>query len=270
MEQSARRAAGFALRVYNTGSAVVRGAALSDMKSHSAKVKVDVPAFLLKHPKHGHILFDTGLDPAADKNAAKYCLAHFLSPFAARPGEDVLSRLAAEKMAASEIKWVVISHMHPDHAGLIHAFPEATVLVDEREHRAQNAPREIAHKLRLVDLSSAPAFGAFDHAQDLFEDGSVFLVDLAGHTPGTMGLWANLGDGPVLLAGDASWVLDNHQDLAMPAKSQLHDAAQYRRRLHAMRAMQEEVPQLVIFPGHDLTPLRLQPRADITLAPTAR
>jgi hypothetical protein len=34
-----------------------------------------------------------------------------------------------------------------------------------------------------------------------------------------------------------------------------------------MNRMSKELPQLVIFPGHDLMPLKLQPRPDISPAP---
>ena len=103
-----------------------------------------------------------------------------------------------------------------------------------------------------------------------FNDGTIFLVDLAGHTAGNMGAWLSLDEGPVLLAGDASWILDNHQDLALPLKFHIYDLAQYWRRLYQMRVMQEALPRLVIFPGHDLAPLKLQPRGDVTLAPFPR
>jgi glyoxylase-like metal-dependent hydrolase (beta-lactamase superfamily II) len=192
-----------------------------------------------------------------------------------------VSQLAAAGVSAEQINWVVISHLHPDHAGMIDSFPKATVIVDQREWDAQKAkhakkknsaefdPADYEGKLnlQLVDLSSAPAYGAFDHGLDLFKDGTMFLIDLSGHTPGSIGLWVSLDDSPVLLAGDASWILDNHQDLALPIKTSIGNVDSYWRRLYQMRAMQEELPRLVIFPGHDLLPLRLQPRPAVEGVP---
>lgn len=274
------------MRVYNTGSVTTRGGAVSSMKSWTSKATLDMPVFLIKHPVKGYVLYDTGLHPdmAVDPKKVMGRFNHFIVPFKARKGEDAVSQLKADGIEASEVRWVVISHLHLDHAGMIDAFPEATVVVDRREWLAQKerqAKKRISYepdpaalepklKLRLVDLSSAPAYGSFDHAEDLFGDGSLHLVDLSGHTSGNMGLWASLDEGPVLLAGDASWILDNHQDLALPIKGHIFNLDQYWRRLYQMKYVQDALPRLVIFPGHDLQPLKLQPRSDVTLAPFPR
>ena len=84
---------------------------------------------------------------------------------------------------------------------------------------------------------------------------------------GNLGLWANLDSGPVLLAGDASWVMDNFQDRALPLPQTMMDSKQYWRTLNMIHQMQQAVPQLVVFPGHDLLPLKLQPKPDIVLEP---
>lgn len=283
LEQTTRRRVdGLKIQVFNTGSAVVRGGAVSSMKSWMSKTRIDVPIFLIKHPIQGYILFDTGLPPQIADDPGKYMghFSHFLVPFEQKKGQDAVAQLAAAGVAREDVKWVVVSHLHFDHAGMIDAFPNATVLVDKREWEAQKAKKgqgfidpnavEGKIKLRLIDLSSAPAYGPFDHSLDLFKDGTIFLLDLSGHTPGNMGLWASLDEGPVLLAGDASWVLDNHQDLALPIKGHIFNLDQYWRRLYQMKYAQEAVPQLVIFPGHDLQPLTLQPRNDVTRAPFPR
>ncbi|MEK7858892.1 MAG: MBL fold metallo-hydrolase [Elusimicrobiota bacterium] len=277
-----RKVDGLKIQIFDGGSVTVPGAAVSSLKSWLSRVKLDVPVFLIRHPKRGLVLFDTGMHPDMETMPARKMgrLNYFLVPFQIKPGQNIVSQLKALGVEAEEIKWVVVSHMHMDHAGMIDAFPKATVLVDRREWEAQkakalakpNAPDiidtgalEPKLRLRLVDLSSAPAYGAFDHGEDLFGDGTVFLIDLAGHTAGNMGAWVNLDDAPVLLAGDASWILDNHQDLALPLKGHIYDVNQYWRRLFMMREAQKAVPSLIIFPGHDLGPLKLQPNKDVEL-----
>lgn len=260
LQQTTRRKVdGLKIRVYNTGSVLARGSTVSSMKSWLAKVKLDVPLFVVRHPKHGLIVFDTGLRPTPDQWI----------------GGEAAKRLAADGFTAEQIRWVVASSIHGPPLG---GFPNATTIVDAREWKAAKdeeskrsgsglAVLETSLKPRLIDLSTGPTYGSFDHALDFFGDGTVFLIDLSGHSPGTLGLWVSLDEGPVLLAGDASWVLDNHQDLALPAQSGIFDINRYWRRLYQMKYMQEALPRLVIFPGHDLAPLKLQPRGDVTLAP---
>ncbi|MDT0222905.1 MBL fold metallo-hydrolase [Gordonia sp. AC31] len=50
-----------------------------------------------------------------------------------------------------------------------------------------------------------PPVSTFAASHDLFGDGSVVVVDLGGHPPGSVGVLARTSSGPVLLAGDAAW-----------------------------------------------------------------
>ncbi len=281
-----RKIDGLTIRVYNTGTVSAPGRAVSELKSVTSKTILDVPVFLIKHPAKGYLLFDTGLPPEVETEPEKRLgrVAYFFVPFKMGAGQNALAQLKADKIPLDKVRWVALSHLHIDHAGMPEAFPQAQILIDRREWDGAVEEKGSFSKatdfdtavwkdrpnLKLVDLSSAAPYGAFDRAEDLFGDGTVYLVDLAGHTPGNMGLWVNLDSGPVLLTGDASWILDNHQDLALPLKAHIADIKEYWRRLFMIKALQEAVPRLVVFPGHDLAPLRLQPRPDVTLAPYPR
>lgn len=274
-----RKASGVTMTVFNTGSVRARGASVSSMKSWSAKVRLDVPVFLIRHPTQGTVLFDTGLSTSSAKRLNSL-LTGLAATFDSASGQDAASQLKAFGVDPSTVSWVILSHLHLDHAGSVDLFPNATVVVSKKEWEAQKARMSLkrsarefdpaAHegrlKLKLVGFDGAKPLGTFDRAVDLFEDGALFLIDLPGHTPGSIGAWVNLDGGPVLLAGDASWIVDNHMDLALPAARAIGDLDAYGRSLHAMRAMQEAVPRLVIFPGHDLTPRVLSGRPDLPLA----
>lgn len=54
------------------------------------------------------------------------------------------------------------------------------------------------------DLAGPPVL-TFTRSHDLFSDSSVILVDLAGHTPGSVGVLAHTRRGWILIAGDAAW-----------------------------------------------------------------
>lgn len=277
-----RRVDGLSLKIYNTGSVIAPGAEVSSIKSSAARTRLDIPVFLVKHPVKGYLLFDTGLHPDLEEMPAGKMSrfeALFL-PFKMARGQNIVSQLKADGIDPAEIKTVILSSLRMDHAGLVDGFPGALVYVDGRQWGAQKkavlekpAPyqfdplaMEPRLRLRQMDLSSAPVYASFDHAEDLFKDGTVFLVDLAGQAAGNIGLWINLDSGPVLLAGDAGWVLDNHQDLAPPSRQYVLDWTLYWRRLYQMQEAQRAVERLVIFPGHDLMPLRLQPRPDVSLS----
>lgn len=266
---------GLTLKIFNTGRIRARGLVVSSIKSWDAKVRLDVPVFLIGHPAQGWILFDAGIsaETARGLNEAR---RGFPFRYESSPGQDAASQLARAGVPAGSVRWLIFSHLHEDHAGLARSFPNATRVVSRREWEAsgvrraqetQTVSREGEAPPRVVDLSTAPAWGAFEHAADLFSDGSIFLVELAGHTRGSMGAWINLDGGPALLAGDAALVIDNYFDRALPVEKMVEDLPEFWRSIHRMRAMQEAIPRLVIFPGHDLSPRTLAPRDDMPLAP---
>lgn len=277
-----RQVAGLTMKVFNTGTVRTRGEVVSSIKSWHAKVRLPVPAFLISHPKEGLVLFDTGLSPDEARRPKRGDFAELIAPgglrYSARKGQDVVSRLRASGVDPAAVRWVVLSHLHPDHAGMIDAFSSATVVVSRAEWDWQTRAEipaesrimdwralEKSVPLWLVDLSSAPAFGAFDHAMDLFKDGSLFLIPTVGHTPGGLALWANLDEGAALLAGDACLVVDTCLDMALPSYAMMRDLPAYWRVMHQVRAMAESVPRLLVLPGHDLAPLSIARRRDVIL-----
>lgn len=274
-----RQVSGISMEVFNTGRVRTRGEVVSSMKSWHSEVVLDAPAFLIRHPKEGLILFDTGLSSQTPHKAN--LLMSIVDPAAlqyeAASGQDILSQLRDNGLNQNEIRWIMLSHLHEDHCGMVAAMPQAGVMVSreewdtskERWAQKGGAPpawaQSLEGRLKLVDFDSKPAFGPMVHAEDAFGDGSVYLTDLPGHTPGNMGALLVLDGGPVLLAGDAAAVVDNYLDLALPLRPQIEDLSQYWRSLHIIRALIDSIPRLVVVPGHDLVTVRIAQRSDMPI-----
>lgn len=274
-----RRADSVRMEAVNTGTVRTHGETVSSMKSFHTRLKLDAPAFVIRHSSAGVILFGTGLSPDPSRRPDSVFDRIQQRPFSyqQKRGQDLVSQLAAVNIAPSDVRWVVLSSLEPDQAGLIDAFPQATVVVSRREwewRRERSRPGETGGpfdlaalegrlNLRLVELSNQPSFGPFENGMDFLGDGSIVLVWLPGRTPGAMGLWANLDGGPVLLTGSACYVLDNYLDLALPVKGRFSDLEEYWRTLHMIQAAMKGVPRLVVVPGNQLAPLRLSGRTDI-------
>ncbi|HAH05947.1 MAG TPA: hypothetical protein DCM05_05355 [Elusimicrobia bacterium] len=271
-----RKYAGVAMMGFNTGRMLVRGEVVSAMKSWHAKLRLDVPAFLVSHPKEGNILVDTGLSRQTVGGGS--FLLSVVDPavpqYRSRKGQDIVSQLSAAGVSTDSVKWIVLSSLAPERAGMAAFFENATIVVARAEwewRKARVAKDEaaslaltvLAPRVKLVDIDARPACGPIVHCLDLFDDGTLYLADLAGRTPGTMGVLAILDGGPVMLAGGAAFVVDNYLDLALPLKSQVEDLTLYWRSLHVLRALREAVPQTVVLPGNDLRPLRLAGRNDV-------
>jgi glyoxylase-like metal-dependent hydrolase (beta-lactamase superfamily II) len=120
------------------------------------------------------------------------------------------------------------------------------------------------------DLDGPPVL-TFTRSHDLFGDGSVVLVDLAGHTPGSVGVLLHTSAGPVLLAGDAAWhtyqVDDIRQKSSYPGGLADEDRAESFRTLHRLHAIRDRV---MVVPTHDPDAAKRVREAQIGVNPSFR
>lgn len=269
-----RRVDGLTLEVMTVGFGEAAGHLLSELKSPQAKLKPPVLAFLIRHPKEGPLLFGAGLPEELGGGRVK---GSALSPFKVEKGQDIASVLRRRGLSTDEIRWIFLPDLAPEYAGGAGRFSTATIVAtQEAWNRPRRRPLESGlsdprafvpeERLKLKDLSLEAPFGPFAHGWDVFSDGTIFLVDLEGGAAGGAGLWVNLDSGPVLLAGPAAFVWDNVFDDALPDRRFVVDVSSFAWNARAMRLAQESIPRLVIFPAHDLAPLKLSPRPDVILA----
>lgn len=134
-----------------------------------------------------------------------------------RPPADVTTVVEAMErggLAPEEIDFALPTHLHWDHVCGLLDLPGLPVVVHTREHdwilSGKHPPVggvRSALSGRRVDryVLEGPPVLTFERSHDVFGDGSVVLVHLAGHTPGSVGILLRTEDGPVLLAGDAVW-----------------------------------------------------------------
>lgn len=169
----------------------------------AATIELPVFAALLRHAQ-GNVLFDTGCHPAVpdDPETRWGGLSKFMTPIM-RPGDNVLTGLAALGLDASDIDVVINSHLHTDHCGCNAFFKNATFLAHALEIEAANAKGSESAGYVAADLAGQPAFDALQGERDLFGDGRIVLIHLPGHSPGSIGALVQLDrSGRFLLAAD--------------------------------------------------------------------
>ncbi|MFF3568445.1 MBL fold metallo-hydrolase [Nocardia jiangxiensis] len=173
-------------------------------------------AFLVEHPRARFVI-----DPAMCAGVHKRVLPGLPFPMGlfVAPGRTVLGledALAGQDLSGSDIDFTIATHLHWDHVSGLLELPDSVELrVPAVEYEwamtGDTAPYGVVRAplrdraVQPLHLEGPPVL-TFPASHDLFGDGSVVLLDLAGHTPGSIGVLLAVNDGThVLLAGDAVW-----------------------------------------------------------------
>lgn len=179
-------------------------------------------AWVIEHPE-GVFVVDTG---ETHKTSVKgylpkwhpyYALA---VDFDVKPEEEIgpqLKQLGIDP--AKDVSKVIMTHLHTDHAGGLHHFPNAEILISKREYKAASGfggivagylphrwPKWLAPTLLTLPKTS---FGPFPRSMPLTADGSITLVATPGHSPGHLSVIAEMDGTHYFLAGDTSYTEQN-------------------------------------------------------------
>jgi glyoxylase-like metal-dependent hydrolase (beta-lactamase superfamily II) len=231
-------------------------------------IEVPLGAFALEH-RDGLVLFDTGIDPAiiSDPNYINSAIGRFLLRRIFRlhigPQDALDKKLESLNLAAADVRKAIISHLHFDHVGGIAHIPQAELLVSRDEWQILSEPhperewvlREHIElpgaKWRQVEFAPTddPLFAPFGGCYDVMGDGSMILLPTPGHTPGSMSMLVRgTGMPPLFLVGDLTYQTDLIMKDQVPGTG---DAAQLRATFAMVRALNEQLPHLVILAAHD-------------------
>lgn len=117
---------GFMVAMHNPAS-------INNQNPPAEFVEFPVYAVLIDHPE-GKILFDTGCNPEGMGDDGRWPEGvQELFPYQASEECYLINRLAQLNVRPEDIKYVVASHLHLDHAGCLELFKNATVIVHDTE-----------------------------------------------------------------------------------------------------------------------------------------
>jgi glyoxylase-like metal-dependent hydrolase (beta-lactamase superfamily II) len=159
----------------------------------------------------------------------------------------LLERLAAMGVSPEDVDTIVLSHFHFDHAINFVLFPEAEVMIHERElaYAEANCHRDLAVPDEFLNpLKQTGRLRVLTGEEEVLP--GVRVLETPGHTPGSISLLIADGGKPkCVLAGDS---VKNLAELRTGAVAMSLDPEQSRNSITKIR----RVADLVI-PGHDST-----------------
>lgn len=215
---------------------------------------VPVPFVLIDHPK-GKVLFDTGNAFEVIHNKEEHW-GGILAAYDPVMTEEQWCVNAIQRVGVKpeEIAYVILSHLHLDHAGCVGYFPNARYIVQRDELHFAFAP-DYYMKAAYIrkdfdkDVKWVILEGWRDDRLDLFHDGSIIIYFTPGHTPGHQSILVNLPkSGPMFFAADSCYTVQNIDGDVLPGL--MWSAGETVKSVQRMKNLRE-LNAAVIVTGHD-------------------
>ena len=164
----------------------------------------------LIHHTQGWLLWDTGVTDAIAAMPEGQAPPDPRAIHWRRP-KTLASQFDQLAVTPNDIKFLAVSHTHPDRVGNVELFPQAMLLVQRAEY-------EWPSPLGVGRFKPEHPVTKLEGDHDVFGDGSVMIVATPGHTPGHQSLLVKLPKtGAVVLSGDAVHFKSNWENRGVPS-----------------------------------------------------
>jgi glyoxylase-like metal-dependent hydrolase (beta-lactamase superfamily II) len=218
-----------------------------------ARRTVAIIASLIHHPKVGPVLFDTGAPPNYSELWPPIVQELFhITRY--EPEHHLDAALEAAGIGLDDIKAIVLSHLHLDHAGGLEFFRGRDIPIYVQADELRNAFYNVATG---EDLGAyLPHYLDFSFNWQPIEGDDIELFEgfhlhrLPGHTPALQGLQLNLANsGTFLLTSDQFHLSENYAG-PQPLGWLLRDYAAWWRSARKVKLLAERTDARLVF-GHD-------------------
>jgi N-acyl homoserine lactone hydrolase len=214
-------------------------------------------AYAIEH-RDGVVLVDAGASAGLKRLPRWHPYFRLAVRFDIEPDDEAGPQLRAIGIGPTDVKRVVLTHMHIDHDGGLAAFPNSEILVSPGElaiasgiagrirgYLPERWPKSFDPKPLVLDNV---AFGPFARSLRLTADGTIVAVATPGHTRDHLSVIVDDGDQAVFIAGDASYSEANMLSGTLDGVSADESVASAT--LSAIRAFAAARPT-VYLPAHD-------------------
>jgi len=173
--------------------------------------------WVIEHPE-GIIIVDTGETARVTEPGylpSWHPFYRLAASFDVKPADEIGPQLRKIGISPEDVRAVIITHLHTDHAGGLHHFPRSRIFVAGGEY--QNAlglwgklngylPHRWPNWFDPVPIPFRPtAFGQFAQSFPLTTAGDVVVVPTPGHTPNHVSVIVKTDGRDYFLAGDTSY-----------------------------------------------------------------
>ena len=221
---------------------------LTPGRNEGVPIIIPVSMYLIDHPK-GLAVVDVGIN--VNNWPEKFKPDHDDDP-------ELYVDRQIEKLGydPKDVKYVIMSHYHADHAGGMTLLKDATFIVRREELKAAWWPpdRENGAGFYMYPDYKDTRLYKFiepgdDEDFDVFGDGAIICTDTRGHTRGHQSVIVNLPEtGKVVLALDAASMKENIDDRLYPGTG-TWDIGLGLKSIDKLRKLRDEGAFIIL--GHD-------------------
>ena len=129
--------------------------------------------------------------------------------------QEIGPQLEKVGIDSTKVRTVILTHLHTDHAGGLHHFPESEILVQGHDYKSAQGFKGmlqgyLPHRWpewfapTPIPFDASP-IGPFEQSYKVTDAGDVIIVPTPGHTPGHVSVIVKTDGLSYFLAGDTSY-----------------------------------------------------------------
>lgn len=236
-------------------------------KGHK-KEKRHFPAMvaLIEHEKYGYMLYDTGYSEKIFENGIISFLYNLLNKATVEESQIITSQLKRDGINPEKIRYIILSHAHPDHIGALPRFTNYKLVSTKSVFRTMSKSKllDLVFKNMKPDKNIRKyavkrtyhdtfLHDYFEKVYDICGDGSIFGVALDGHAKGQLGIY--IPEYQVLLAADACWgtdLLDEVPKMNPIPRLIQNNFKEYKETVKVLQELKEDYPEIEIVFTHQV------------------
>jgi len=222
-------------------------------------IEVPVSSYCIEHPD-GNVLFDVGCHPNAMGSQGRWPESlQEICPHTGGEHCDLPNRLQQIGLGPDDIRYVVLSHLHNDHAGCVEFFRKSRLIVHELEFegalrtyalRRDNTSYVRKDIARWCETDLQWSLVASNSGDVALHNEVEILNFGSGHAHGMLGLHVRLREtGSIILASDAIYSRANFEPTPL-MPGECFDSIGVRRTVERIRHLAHRHQAQVWF-GHD-------------------
>jgi N-acyl homoserine lactone hydrolase len=193
---------------------------LITMTSRAWTEPLPIFAWVIEHPE-GIIVIDTGETAnTANKNYFTWWQPYFKLAVReqVKPEDEIDIQLKKLGISTNDVRWVIMTHLHTDHAGGIAHFPKSEFIISQVEyHNARGFKGKMAGYLPqhwpswfnpTLIAHNHRAYHSFESSHTVTKQWDIVIVPTPGHTAGHQSVILKTSECDFFFAGDTSYTED--------------------------------------------------------------